>query len=127
MLYRFQLFTPVNGQTHVEVNNSAVNGIRVNISGVYGTLSQSGLLFTPGEAMQAFNVAISGEQREDMIVEANAAGRPDTLKDHEFREADIVAHLESDPVAREARVVARRPVVIPDPDPFDEFGPDPVV
>lgn len=104
-LYIFKLPAPVDGQTHVGVTEEIRDGGLFKVTGTYGKLPVAG--WRPATAMGPFQRPISGDERVDLIEQANVAGRPSTLPDHDVRSSDLVAFLEEDPAVREARIGAR--------------------
>lgn len=106
-LYTFKLPTSIDGMTHVRVTQEIRDAYRTNIVGYYGKLSAGE--WTEAEKMHTFRPDIRGEERVDLVEEANAAGRPSTLADHDIRSDDVAAWLAEDPAVKRARIEGRRP------------------
>ena len=107
-IYIFKLPSPVNGQTHVRVTQEIRDARRTNIVGYYGKLSTAGK-WTEAEEMHTFHPDIENEDRVDLISQANSAGRPSALADHDIRSDDVASWLAEDPTVRQARIKARNP------------------
>ena len=107
-IYIFKLPAPINGQTHVRVTQEIRDGRRTNIVGEYGKLLTGGE-WAPAELMHAYGLDITNEDRVDLISQANSAGRPSALADHDVRSDDVASWLAEDPTVRQARIEARNP------------------
>lgn len=111
-LYFFKLPTAISAKaTHVRVTQHLVDSDRINVHGEYGKLVGSDG-WTPAEFMESFGVNIMGDDREDLDIAADEAGRPVGAPAHDLRTTDMVEYLEGDPEARQARIDARKPVPV---------------
>ena len=91
-LYIFKLATAVSGQTHVRVIQEIRDAGRINLVGDYGKLSST-KEWIPAELMHAYVIDIKDDHRAALVEQANAAGRPSALGDHDIRSSDIAAWL----------------------------------
>ena len=113
-LYIFQLPAPVDGQTHVGVTEHKADGSQTRVTGVYGKMSRTDPPeWQPAVAMSPWQRSIRGYYRADLVIQANAAGRPVGLADHDMRDTDMQAWLEEDPAVVQARIDARTPPPAP--------------
>ncbi len=104
-LYTFELPAPVDGASHVAIEQEIRDGDRITVSGRYGTGADDA--FEPAAMMVPYRYTIAHEDLVDLAEQSTAAGRPPTKPVWEIDSNDIAAWLGEDPAVRQARIEAR--------------------
>ncbi len=111
---KFTLKLPktIASQTHVGVFEVIANvDGSLKVTGELGKVSAAGKWSRAELSAMNWSEHIAGEAFEDFVIQSEGRGRPISKPSHEYATGDLVAHLEEDPAARQARIEKRRPII----------------